>query len=1074
MATIRIESNDAEAALQGQHLYLVFERDSGTELVLRGEPQRAAGPVYGQLVAKVDLLSRSPDARGADTLEDRGSTEIDLGGRDPQAVWEMLVKHANQINAAPLNYEPASQNGNSVIASALQSVGIDIRENLPSNGSAAGFAGIGNFLDFSRSTSGTYRDDTLHGHTLADTISGNSGNDELVGGDGPDRLFGNAGDDALDGGNGADWLRGDAGNDTITGGADQDRLESGNNYDSDTFVFESADASTVQKPDAISDFDAKGTPTDVLDLRGTGLDTYVATGALVAGNRLDEVRFDNAQRMLQGDTNDDGQVDFAVRVPGAQAADLRPGDNLLLGEGQPNKAPTAQDDALAVNEDAASLIGNVLADNGNGVDSDPDGDQLTVSAVNGDSAGVDSQLTLASGALLTLEEDGSFTYDPNGKFEALKAGATTTDSFDYTVQDPYGATATGTATVTVTGANDAPTEVKLSANTVAENDASGVEIGTLSATDPDKDDTHTFTIAADETRFEIVDGDQLKLKAGQSLDYEAAQTNPVKVEVTAEDEDGATKTEELTISVTDANDAPVATTDTYTVSEDRHALIKAAGVLGNDTDADKDTLTVTAVNGQPVVGDTPTGVDLPSGAMVDMASDGSFVFNAMTSHQALAQGETAQVSFPYTVGDGQGGTADGTVNVTVTGANDAPTGITLASGGTVAENVKGAAIGTLSAADPDTSDTHSFTVEDGRFEVVGGNQLKLTDQASLDFEAGNSVALEVTATDQGQQTTTQKVNIAVTNVNEAPTGVTLASGGSVAENAPANEPVGTVTVTDPDAGDTHSFTVDDPRFAIAANGEILRTDQGSLDFETEGSVALQVTAKDAGNLSTPPQTINIGVTDVADPLTLAGSNAPDTLGIAPESGGKIAVNLNGNTNTSLLESVTFNALGDSDGVTISGDFTGTALSAGRPFTLNGGDGIDSLNASGTISAHGITADGGIGDDGLSGGAGDDSLTGGAGNDTLIGGAGPDTFVFAPGSGQDTIGDFEDDVSGSQDRIDLSTYTGITGFAQLNITGGNTIDLGASVGGGTPGEDTVAITFLNDSTDGLTAEDFIFA
>src|SRR3954453_19406575 len=51
---------------------------------------------------------------------------------------------------------------------------------------------------------------------------------------------------------------------------------------------------------------------------------------------------------------------------------------------------------------------------------DTDGDQgttLTVSAVNGSSANVGGTITLSSGAKLTVKTDGSYAYDPNGKFD---------------------------------------------------------------------------------------------------------------------------------------------------------------------------------------------------------------------------------------------------------------------------------------------------------------------------------------------------------------------------------------------------------------------------------------------------------------------------------------------------------------------------------------------------------------------------------------------------------------------------------------------------------------------------------
>ncbi|MEJ5218337.1 tandem-95 repeat protein [Cognatishimia sp. D5M38] len=59
--------------------------------------------------------------------------------------------------------------------------------------------------------------------------------------------------------------------------------------------------------------------------------------------------------------------------------------------------------------------------------------------------------------VVTNNGDGTFDYDPNGAFEALAVGETTTDTFKYTVRDAAGKSSTATATVTITGENDAPT-----------------------------------------------------------------------------------------------------------------------------------------------------------------------------------------------------------------------------------------------------------------------------------------------------------------------------------------------------------------------------------------------------------------------------------------------------------------------------------------------------------------------------------------------------------------------------------------------------------------------------------------
>ena len=109
----------------------------------------------------------------------------------------------------------------------------------------------------------------------------------------------------------------------------------------------------------------------------------------------------------------------------------------------------AKDDEFATDE-ATPVSGNVFADNGSGADADLDG--FTVTAVNGVAASVGKQVTLASGALLTLNADGTFNYDPNDALDWVPAedsGAYTligSDSFTYELSKGSIATVTITAT----------------------------------------------------------------------------------------------------------------------------------------------------------------------------------------------------------------------------------------------------------------------------------------------------------------------------------------------------------------------------------------------------------------------------------------------------------------------------------------------------------------------------------------------------------------------------------------------------------------------------------------------------
>jgi Ca2+-binding RTX toxin-like protein len=108
-----------------------------------------------------------------------------------------------------------------------------------------------------------------------------------------------------------------------------------------------------------------------------------------------------------------------------------------------------------------------------------------------------------------------------------------------------------TFTVSVTD-NTAPTEVILSDSSVVEHAQTGTTIGYLWAFDPDDDETFTYTLTDDAGgRFAIV-GDNLVVKDGSLLDYQAAKSHRIMVEV--RDSDGNVHTESLTINVSDAVD----------------------------------------------------------------------------------------------------------------------------------------------------------------------------------------------------------------------------------------------------------------------------------------------------------------------------------------------------------------------------------------------------------------------------------------------------------------------------------------------------------------------------------------
>ena len=156
--------------------------------------------------------------------------------------------------------------------------------------------------------------------------------------------------------------------------------------------------------------------------------------------------------------------------------------------------------------------------------------------------------------------------DPSGKFEVVgneirvKTGASldyetaTSHQVNVTVTDAGGLTRTETVTIAVTNQNETPTDITVAGGSVQENAAAGTVVATLGATDPDAGSTFTYTLSSDPSgKFEIV-GNEIRLKAGASLDHESATSHQVDVTVT--DAGGLTRTETVNIAVTDQNETP--------------------------------------------------------------------------------------------------------------------------------------------------------------------------------------------------------------------------------------------------------------------------------------------------------------------------------------------------------------------------------------------------------------------------------------------------------------------------------------------------------------------------------------
>ena len=329
-----------------------------------------------------------------------------------------------------------------------------------------------------------------------------------------------------------------------------------------------------------------------------------------------------------------------------------------------NDAPIANDDASSTDEDT-----QVTVNAANGIlsnDTDVDGESLTVGSVNGQSGNVGTQVTLNSGALLTVNADGSYTYDPNGSFDGLDVGETATDTFTYTACDESECDA-ATVTVTINGANDAP---------VANDDVASTNQNTILIINPsgvlenDTDiDDETLSVgsvngeSADvNTQIILPSGALLTLNTNGSFEYDpngkfddlgVGETTTDSFTYTACDEnecDVAT----VTITISGENDAPIAIDDEKNVENQGAVLLN---ITNNDSDVDGN-LNVASVSFDPLSVISGVGTDTDNDGDIDRVNctDGTWIVNEMGNviYLPAIGNHNDPVPIEYTVKDALG------------------------------------------------------------------------------------------------------------------------------------------------------------------------------------------------------------------------------------------------------------------------------------------------------------------------------------------------------------------------------------------------------------------------------------
>ncbi|EJN03643.1 Ig-like domain-containing protein [Phyllobacterium sp. YR531] len=500
--------------------------------------------------------------------------------------------------------------------------------------------------------------------------------------------------------------------------------------------------------------------------------------------------------------------------------------------------PVANPDSFTTNEDVPAII-DVL-----GNDTDADGDPLTITEINGTAIVVGGTVNV-TGGMVTLNNDGTLTFTPNPNFNG-------TPTFEYTVSDGQGNEDTGTVSGTVVPVNDAPVATN---DTFSTNEDAPVTFD-VRTNDTDVDGNPLTVTQINGTAIAVggsvpVTGGTVTLGADGRLTFQPAANfnGSPSFSYTVSDGQGGTATAVVSGTVLPVNDNPVAGPDNFTTNEDTSIDFD---VRGNDTDVDGDPLTVTQINGTAI---SPGGSVNVTNGVVTLHADGKLTFTPNANYNG-------SIAFNYTVSDGNGGTALGSVSGTVVAVNDLPvssdTTVTITEDNPITGNLPTA---TDADNDPVTYSLGTTSPAHGNVTINPNGSYTYTPDAN--FNGSDTFTFVVSDGKGGTNEYTVTVN--VTPENDAPTVVTPLPGRTVSDGANVNLNVaGAFTDVD---GDTLTFTQTGlpSGLSISASGVISGTVDRSASQggpNNDGVYIVTINVSD-GNGGTVSQTFTYTVTNPA-------------------------------------------------------------------------------------------------------------------------------------------------------------------------------------------------------------------
>jgi uncharacterized protein YqfB (UPF0267 family) len=509
-----------------------------------------------------------------------------------------------------------------------------------------------------------------------------------------------------------------------------------------------------------------------------------------------------------------------------------------------NQTPVITDQSFSLPENSpdGNTVGTVVA-------TDPDvGDNLSYTLTAGNDL---NAFAMSNAGVITIADSSQLDFETNPTF-----------SLTVQVMDDGTGTLSSTATISInlSQVNEAPV-IAGQTFTLPENSLDGITVGTVTATDPDIGDNLSYIITAGNgLNVFAIDSETGVITVADStqLNFEGTPTFSLTVQVTDDGTGTLSGTATITINLSDVNEQPVMTDQSFSISENTGNGISVGTVTAIDPDvADNLSFSITAGNDLNAfeINSTTGAITVADSSQLDF--DTNPIFNL-----------TVQVS-----DDGIGNLNDtATVTINLGDFNNNP--VINDQLFALSENTSnGSAVATVVATDTDLADNLSFLITAGNDSNVFAinsttGAISVTDSSQLDFETNPIFNLTVQVSDDGigNLNDTAIITINLTDVNEQP--VINDQLFLLSENSLNGSIVGAVVASDSDTVDNLAFSIiagnDANVFEInSVSGEITLVDDNQLDYETLArySLTIKVTDNGLGNLS-DTATINIDLIEI--------------------------------------------------------------------------------------------------------------------------------------------------------------------------------------------------------------------